>query len=302
MKLPHISPEKVRRELIVTSLFACRMGFDPSDVEVGGLHADSERPDAVLARGTFRRTLELTMADPVGSGAVPAELSKDSILNGGIRGAHDRLNRAFFARPAAQRPLSLDVWFRESADEQGNRCVSLPRGEEIDRFVDELVQLSSDIAVGTRGPLQPGRRRNGRRIYDLADYPLLFAHCRSVEVSAAPAGHPGMIATSLNSVWAVDADICAILRKKARKPRRADWVIVFEWDVPGALPDHEDLPPIDPMPFERIFVLHPASPRWIFEWSHADKLWGRPIEYKNVAQREEEGFVREVCERWASQK
>jgi hypothetical protein len=106
-----------------------------------------------------------------------------------------------------------------------------------------------------------------------------------------------MISTSLNAVWGFDADIGAILRKKAVKPNRADWVIVFEWDVPGALPDHQDLPTLDLLPFERIFVLHPASPRWILEWLAADKRWGRPTEYRNVAQSEEEEFVREVCER-----
>lgn len=277
------------------------MGFAPSDIEVARFHADSQRPDAVLARDGLRKTLELTMADPVGSGALPVEQSRDSILNGGVRGAHDRLIRTFFARPAERRPLSVDVRFRELSDEGGARSVILPRASEIDRFVDELAQLSFDVVAGAHGPRRSSwRSRDGLRLHDLSDYPLLSAYCRSVEVSEAPPRHPGMISTSLNAVWSFDADIRTILQRKALKSHRADWVIVFEWDVPGALPDHEDLPDLEPMPFERIFVLHPASPRWILEWCPSEKRWAQPIEYRNVAQRDEEDFVREVFEGWIS--
>lgn len=295
--MSHGLPEKVRRELTVTAIFAARMGCSADQILVEGGHVDGKRPDGVLSIDGSRKVLELTMADPEGSGAVPEERRSDSIVNGGIRSAHHRLRKEFHALPSKDRPFEVNIRFRESMIGSAT-AIELPRNHQVALFVQELVSL---LALASSSEFEILHQRKSRRsmiIRDLSQFSLLHRFARAIELTEPPAGHPGLFSSNLDALWSIDADLQAVISAKQAKPIRGDWLIIYEWDVPGALPDDDELPALEGCGFERIFLLNPSSPVRLVEWNSCERRWRVPDEALRGTRLDDKAILGDLVSRW----
>lgn len=260
--------KKLRTETIVASIFAFRMGFSKAALSFPRKEIDGTGPDACLKAGARSIVLELTAADPEASGALPPNRHGSDIYTGGLRAAQDRLVAKFYELPMSQRPLSVNVWFRKESGK-----LWLPRSPEVDSFLRDLSQLSFenlDRCLVSQGPIEFRKFASS----------LLTKYCDRIGLEPPPTEHFGGLISvpQLSAVWVLAPDIDAIVQLKAAKSSGADWLVVFQWDAPGAIPPDDALPKIRESCFERVFLLDPAIGGRLLEWRRCQSGWLAPSE------------------------
>lgn len=254
--------EKLRTETIVAAIFARRMGLSRDCLHLPRLGPDEAGPDAILKLGTPDVVVELTMADPEGSGTLPPHRRGTDILTGGLRAAYQRLLREFNA--LAVKPLGAAIEFLTVGDA---KVIHLPKAHHTSMFVGELSEFAFRLtARPDEFRRSPHRAREAIKVYNFDGFSTLKEHCYSVEFWLPPKGHSGWLSSiQFEALWSVYADIDFIVQSKAQKSH-ADWLVVFEWCAPGALPPNDMLQPIRPSVFKRVFMLDPAMPGRLLEW------------------------------------
>jgi hypothetical protein len=171
------------------------------------------------------------------------------------RSAGQRLVREFHDLPAAERPFDVFIRF-DSAGCCG--APHLPRSSESQQFLGELKALMRAAANGNAAD----------------DQPLLSACGAQVSFSPpADARHGGVLETDFDAVSIATADVAAIVADSDKNRRGAQWLVIYEWDVLGVLPELEDLPALSVESFERVLLLNPHSPGYLREWRPSLGRW-----------------------------
>jgi hypothetical protein len=262
-------------ERVIAGEFARRLGLPPNSVSfdegAGATHV-------LVAANGRQVVLELTKASAPshahahhhGHSHSHAHEESHSVPP---RSAGQRLVRAFHDLPAAERPFDVFIRF-----EPAGCCQTphLPRSGETQQFLAELKALMRAAQSGERGEFQdvPGRAAPVLFASELGNLQLLSA-CNA-EISFSPASdlrHGGVLETDFDAVSIATADIGAIVAESDKRSRDPDWLVIYEWDVLGVLPELEDLPALPPARFERVFLLNPHSPGYLREWLPSSRRW-----------------------------
>lgn len=229
-------------------------------------HPDAGGPDAIITFDGVDKVVELTRADPEGSGALTLPRGQRGYLSGSVRGPLHKLWDSFHELSSDVRCFDASLFFQDDR---------IPQGKNRQDFLAQLCEVMRLVKEGAyQCPNHYWRRGECVLRPPYGGRTLLTDYCSRIELDPEVSPYGGHLSTNHDSYWGAHADIEGIVASKAGRVPQAHWLVIFEWEIWGSVPDFVDLPSLrGKSGFERVFLLRPIEPSQLIEWDDTMGAW-----------------------------